>query len=626
MNELCSDGRGTLVEGCVGLGQFAELGIALLFWLVLVVLPITFLISLAFVRLFRVRVKQSMRATESASPNVERQWTPSGPPGELTIDVLRGVGHRSDAARSIPLLTELRRHARDVALTYGWAACIQPLMLATVLVAVVRSTPRDNVILAAVLYISFFLVNATPVVLAPTIVFTRRVSFLVLAVLALIMVLSAFDRAVSSNWVGNWVGLWLQIAGVATGAVLLLNTRRLRAVGPIVLAAALLFAYCTAAGWVSASELACNAIGPVHLVREDLAQLPLRDGLERYRQELVSLSVPGMLAEVRAIVSEPSRFATFAHPEALTMEVKLEVFGLSLAGAVLGATASFAFIRWLAGHYRTRRASDQMLSVDVLMAIFTLSSLLGLTAAFGWIAGGCAIASFAAYSFAAHRALRRRQRLAPAVEPQTLLLLRVFGFDRRTQQLLDDLGQRWRYLGPIRLIGGVDLVNTTLEPHEFFEFLNGRLTRAFIKNRDDLEKRLRENAPSPDPDGLFRIEDFYCHDDTWRMTVCSVAGKADAVLMDLRGFSQSNQGCTFELRQLIASVSVPRILLLIDHASDLSLLERTLQDAWRSMPSDSPNCVAGDHRLRVLLASRSHRRTLDTVTGLLCESVSLPRV
>jgi hypothetical protein len=45
-------------------------------------------------------------------------------------------------------------------------------------------------------------------------------------------------------------------------------------------------------------------------------------------------------------------------------------------------------------------------------------------------------------------------RLDPAC---TLLLLRVFGFERRTQRLLEELGLRWRHLGPIRLIAGTDL-------------------------------------------------------------------------------------------------------------------------------------------------------------------------
>jgi hypothetical protein len=196
----------------------------------------------------------------------------------------------------------------------------------------------------------------------------------------------------------------------------------------------------------------------------------------------------------------------------------------------------------------------------------------------------------------------------------------VFGFDRRTQRLLEDLGQRWRYLGPIRLIGGTDLAYTTIEPHEFFEFLNGRLSRAFIKGRDDLESRLSETITVPDPDGLFRIEDFFCLEATWRMTVSRLAREADAVLMDLRGFTPANWGCIFEIRQLIGSVSLHRIVLLVDGSTDVPFLERTLSGAWHAMPGDSPNAVAGRHRLRVLHAETNHSRTLDMLLGLLCES------
>ena len=263
------------------------------------------------------------------------------------------------------------------------------------------------------------------------------------------------------------------------------------------------FLYSAIGGHFYATAIVWNAIGPVHFVREDLAPLPLLEGMQKYLDEIARLPGPEQLAAVRAVLTEPTSLLKATHPEAITTTVKVEVVGLSLAAIVLGALASFACVRWLAVHYHTRRASDQMLGVDVLMVIFTLSSLLSLAPAFGWVAGASAIPAFAAYSLGARYGLRRRQRLAPPVEPRTLLLFRVFGFDRRTQRLLQDLGQRWRYLGPIRLMGGVDLADSTLEPHEFFDFLNGRLTRAFVRNRQDLEQRLSENLPYRIPTDCF---------------------------------------------------------------------------------------------------------------------------
>ena len=192
-----------------------------------------------------------------------------------------------------------------------------------------------------------------------------------------------------------------------------------------------------------------------------------------------------------------------------------------------------------------------------------------------------AVIAFIAYKLVSAEGLRFLRKAGTPEPPRTLLLLRVFGFDRRAQRLLDDLGQRWRYIGPISLIAGPDLAYATVEPHEFYDFLSGRLSRAFIKDQDDLESRLSKSAPVADPDGLYRVEDFFCHDDTWKMTVSRLAREADAVFMDVRSFSPSNRGCIFEIEQLIAWVPMERIVLLVDRTTDLPLLEHTLAEAWR---------------------------------------------
>jgi hypothetical protein len=209
-------------------------------------------------------------------------------------------------------------------------------------------------------------------------------------------------------------------------------------------------------------------------------------------------------------------------------------------------------------------------------------------------------------------------RRRSALTPRTLLLLRVFGFDRRTQRLLDDLGRRWRYIGLIQLIGGPELADNNYRAARVLEFLNRRLTRAFITGREDLERRLAANPTRPDPDGLFRIDDFFCHDDTRRLTVAYLARALDAVLMDLRGFTAANQGCVFEIEHLVTAVPLHRVVLLVDISTDIPFLEQTLRRAWSTMTHDSPNAGAGRHSLRILQAS-SGARTLDVLLGLLCE-------
>jgi hypothetical protein len=60
----------------------------------------------------------------------------------------------------------------------------------------------------------------------------------------------------------------------------------------------------------------------------------------------------------------------------------------------------------------------------------------------------------------------------------------VFSLAKRSERLFDAFGAHWRYLGPIQLISGPDLATTTIEPHEFLEFLTGKLARRFIGNRE----------------------------------------------------------------------------------------------------------------------------------------------
>ena len=87
------------------------------------------------------------------------------------------------------------------------------------------------------------------------------------------------------------------------------------------------------------------------------------------------------------------------------------------------------------------------------------------------------------------------------------------------------------------MIAGPDLATTTIEPHEFLDFVSGKLDRRFIDNGRTLDLRIDQMDLAPDREGQFRVTEFFCHDDTWKMTLARLADESDAVLMDLRGFS-----------------------------------------------------------------------------------------
>jgi hypothetical protein len=493
--------------------QFVAGGLALLALIALIALPLSILVALGLMRRFRGRVARSMRAAAGAPVPPEFDPSSGGQPlGELVIELIEVTRQRADAARAVPLLCAARRHARRLAVTYATAACSLPLLIAVVVLVAGGFASKFAGIAQLALFLALvFWEYATPVALAPTLVIRKQVHWLIFAVVALIAAMWVCDALTGVDA----VGMWLLASSIPTASVLLLNMRRLRAIGPIVFAALLLSLCGIAIGQVYAALYALNKMGPMRFVREDLAQLPLLDAGQIYFDEIRSLPAAEMVAAIRASAASPGSVVQVENPDALTTGVLIHFFGIMLVVLVVGGVAAWAFVRWIARSYRSQRASDQMLAVDVLMVVFTSCAFLVLFAAYGWSAAWV-LASFPAYKlvFVWYSSWRRS-----ALTPRTLLLLRVFGFDRRTQRLLDGLGQRWRYIGPIRLIGGPDLADTSIEPHEFLEFLNRRLTRTFITGRDHLDRRLAASPTRPDPDGLFRIDDFFCHEDTWRLTV-----------------------------------------------------------------------------------------------------------
>ncbi len=290
---------------------------------------------------------------------------------------------------------------------------------------------------------------------------------------------------------------------------------------------------------------------------------------------------------------------------------------VAIAAAVLGAFAALAWmtLRWAARRYRRKKTSDLGLMLDAWWLIVTLWECLDFSNSAGPLAL-FVLGAFAAYKGVLWVGFRlfgpKREE-----EPADLLLLRVFGFRKRSERLLDELGHKWRYAGPITLISAPDLATSYVEPHEFYDFLGGRLSRSFVKSPDDLARRVREMDREPDPDGRYRVNEFFCHADTWQPTMRALAERSQAVLMDLRSFAENNQGCTYELQQLLDMVPLERVVLVIDDTTDRALLERTVHDMWQTLSPASPNLGTGDATLRMVVAAKQSPRHVKRLLLLL---------
>ena len=272
-------------------------------------------------------------------------------------------------------------------------------------------------------------------------------------------------------------------------------------------------------------------------------------------------------------------------------------WGMMLAGLLAFALIGWLLLKWLGYRYQRKRLSDQILTIDALWLLFGVVHSIGLVfEGWAWIfTGFAAFIAFVATRSAGFAVLRA----LPSRAPRRLLLLRVFALGPRSERLFDLLQKHWLRVGDIMMIAGPDLATTTIEPHEFLEFIGGQLSRQFVKDGSDLARRVSGMDTGKDPDLRYRVNEFFCHADTWQMTMRELAARGNAVLMDLRSFSAGNQGCLFELGELLNSVDLRRVVFVIDSTTDRRFLEAALGRLWAGVAPQSPNRQTADPAARV---------------------------
>jgi hypothetical protein len=342
--------------------------------------------------------------------------------------------------------------------------------------------------------------------------------------------------------VGQMLLLWIIVNGLPTVIMLAFLLRPIRAVGPLVLAFVI----------------------TVSLGSYTLLWMPFRnEGASRTIAEI------GLWIGVSAI----------------TVFTGMIIFGVLVFG-LLG----WALLSLLGKLYQQKKLSDQSIMLDSLWVLFAVVESVGVFQASPWILSG--LVAVVGYKLVSGLGFRRIDAARRTSASQTLLLLRVFALGKRSERLFDKLRKHWQYAGSIAMIAGPDLVTSTVEPHEFLEFMRGHLSRRFVSGAQDLERRIAVADGTPDPDGRYRIEEFFCYNDTWQMTMERLEATSDAVLMDLRSFSPVNQGCIFELGRLLNGMDLGRVVFLVDDTTDLGFLKTTLQRLWQNLSEDSPNQVA----------------------------------
>lgn len=174
----------------------------------------------------------------------------------------------------------------------------------------------------------------------------------------------------------------------------------------------------------------------------------------------------------------------------------------------------------------------------------------------------CTVLALVAYWVAVRFGVR------PLHTNKRLLVLRVFSREQRGERLLAELEEYWRHLGPLMLIGGTDVAMHTIDPAKAANFLRGRLADICVPNAFVLHKRVAAMDEWPDPDGRYRVNEFFCTDDLWKDAVSLLLASSDAVVVDLSEFSASRAGTAYELRLLKERGALPRTAFVVSPQTD----------------------------------------------------------
>ena len=169
-----------------------------------------------------------------------------------------------------------------------------------------------------------------------------------------------------------------------------------------------------------------------------------------------------------------------------------------------------------------------------------------------------------------------RYGVAPLPTNRRLLVLRVFSAEQCGEQLMEELEERWRHIGPLLLIGGTEVAMRTIDPAKAANFMRRRLHDICVPSRFALHKRIAALDELPDPDGRYRINEFFCTNDLWQEAAAILLAYGDAIVLDLSEFTADRAGTTRELGLLKATHSFARTVFIVSQRTDLVAVQAAL--------------------------------------------------
>jgi hypothetical protein len=540
--------------------------------ILIVAVPLALLASVTLLSLYRRAVLRAMRTrahVETSEPRAVERSLLIHEPAQIQLDivVLDSASTFQKSSITDRLYAELVRGPWRAAVIYAIAGLCYALVTTIIFLLATKSGFHLLGFLITFWYYAWPVIVTICLVAAAT----WRTRLIIFAIyFSTIVVLGALTvvNNSSSNWM-EIILLWVLTNFPAALLLLLFINRRFQAVGPLVLT----FMLFAVTGSVLLPRIAADNL----LLLRWIVHLGVSVGL--------------------------GGFGIF--------------IGLTLLGFILFGAVGWLMLQGIGRWYQQKKISAHSITMDAVWLLFGIFQSIGLIfEGERWFL--ISLLAFAVYKIVSLVGFSLlRNRFPTPQQRLNLLMLRVFSLGKRSERLFDVLAMYWRYIGNIQLIAGPDLATTTMEPHEFLEFLSGKLERRFIDNAQTLDLRISKMDLAPDYDGHYRVNDFFCHDDTWRMVLSRLVGESDAVLMDVRGFSSLNAGCIFEITELINVMPLGKVLFIIDGTTDEPFLRQTIQQSWDRMKSTSPNRLSKSGLLRMFRLGSLQDRELQQILQVL---------
>ncbi|NNL15130.1 MAG: hypothetical protein HKO81_00635 [Flavobacteriaceae bacterium] len=151
----------------------------------------------------------------------------------------------------------------------------------------------------------------------------------------------------------------------------------------------------------------------------------------------------------------------------------------------------------------------------------------------------------------------------------------------------------------------------------YVPFSTKRMGDKFISSEAHLNKRLAKLDANPIRyDNTFKEFPIMCYDNTWKIGVNTLVHEASVIMMDLRGFSEKNKGCEFEIDFILDHVPVQRILFVCKPEA-LALVKKTIMERWEMLAETSPNHKVTTPQASLFVAEKENNKELQSIMDLL---------